>query len=182
MLLPSEISSLCFTGHRDLSKSEINTIYRKLNSLLDYLYINRGLRHCYAGGAIGFDTVAAQVVLNFRIMHPEIKLHLILPCSGQERKWTDEQKQTYNDIKTKANNVRVLAPFYFNGCMQARNKELLLSSDLCIAYLRNDTSEGGSLNTVLQATKMGIPIINLADPESELKFEINQQATTHLKA
>jgi hypothetical protein len=70
-------------------------------------------------------------------------------------------------IKEQADSVRTLSPFFYNGCMQIRNRELLEHADLCIAYLRPSTASGGSLNTVLQATKMGIPIINLADKESE---------------
>lgn len=172
MIIPSEITSVCFTGHRELSKEEEHLIKEKLTRLLNFLIKNHQLKTCYAGGAIGLDTVASQVVIDIQKEHPEIKLNLILPCGGQESKWADDQKKIYNEIKSKANSVRTLSPFFYNGCMQARNKELLLSSDLCIAYLRAGTSGGGSLNTVIQATKMGIPVINLADPESEYINEI----------
>ena len=131
------------------------------------LITDHGLRECYAGGAIGLDTVAAKVVLALKETYPDLKLYLILPCQGQENSWDNVQKATYREIKDKANGVRVLAPFYYNGCMQARNRALLEASDLCIAYLRGGTSGGGSLNTVLQATKLRVPVLNLADKESE---------------
>ncbi len=174
MSLPQKIESVCFTGHRNLSGTEIAEITDRLTRLLPILIDSRGLTACYAGGAIGLDTVAELAVLKSKEKYPQLKLNLILPCCGQERSWDQEQKMLYFDIQKKADSVRVLSPFFYNGCMQVRNRELLLSSDLCIAYLRPGTSGGGSLNTVIQATKLGVPVINLADPESEYLHEISQ--------
>ena len=161
------VSSVCFTGHRDLNAEEEILITNKLKSLLTLLIEKKGLIRCYAGGAVGLDTVAAKTVLSLKTVYPQLELHLILPCQRQDISWSEDQKAVYLLIKENADSVRILAPFYYNGCMQARNKALLESSDLCIAYLRPGTSSGGSLNTVLQATKLGIPVLNLADEESE---------------
>ena len=161
------ISSVCFTGHRELSVAEEMMITNKLTAVLTALITEHGLEECYAGGAIGLDTVAAKAVLSLKEIYPHLKLKLILPCQGQENSWNEAQKSTYREIKDKADGVRVLAPFYYNGCMQARNRAMLDASELCIAYLRDGTSGGGSLNTVLQATKLGVPVLNLADKESE---------------
>lgn len=167
MNIGDTITSVCFTGHRDLTAEEIEKIKNRLTDILIKLIDRRGLTACYAGGAIGLDTVAAETVLSLKSRYPQLKLNLILPCQGQENSWNTEQKAIYNQIKEHADSIRVLAPFFYNGCMQARNRELLRNSDLCVAYLRKGTSTGGSLNTVLQATKLGIPIINLADDKSE---------------
>ncbi len=167
MSIGNIVTSVCFTGHRDLTAEEIFTIKNRLTDILIKLIDSKGLTACYAGGAIGFDTVAAETVISLKSRYPQLKLNLILPCQGQENSWNTEQKVIYNKIKEQADSARVLAPFYYNGCMQARNRELLRNSDLCIAYLRKSTSTGGSLNTVLQATKLGIPVINIADDESE---------------
>ena len=167
MKLPEQIKSVCFTGHRELSGIEKKLAAIHLSKLLETLARDRGLTDCYAGGAIGFDTVAALTVLSVKRRIPNLRLHLILPCEGQEKSWSEDQKTAYYMIKEQADSVRTLSPFFYNGCMQIRNRELLEHADLCIAYLRPSTASGGSLNTVLQATKMGIPIINLADKESE---------------
>jgi uncharacterized phage-like protein YoqJ len=167
MVLPNKIESVCFTGHRVLTPSEERMISSKLHRILPILIEKYGLTSCYAGGALGLDTLAALAVLETRDSYPVLKLNLILPCQGQEKTWNQQQKEAYNDIKEKADRVRVLSPTFYNGCMQARNRELLRSADLCIAYLRPGTSGGGSLNTVLQAAKLGVPVINLADDESE---------------
>ena len=167
MKIGNEVTSVCFTGHRDLTNIEIKNTSMRLSKLLSVLIEHHSLKECFAGGAVGFDTVAAQTVLSLKSYYPELKLNLILPCHGQENSWNANQKSEYYHIKDHADQVRVLAPFFYNGCMQARNRELLKCADLCIAYLRKGTSSGGSLNTVLQATKMRIPVINLANKESE---------------
>lgn len=167
MQLSGNITSVCFTGHRDLTENEICTITRRLTNLIEKLTQNHGLNNCFAGGAIGFDTVAAQAVLSLKDKYSDLKLNLILPCQGQENAWNSRQKQEYEIIKERSDSVRVLAPFFYNGCMQARNRELLRNADICIAYLRKGTRSGGSLNTVLQAAKLGVPVINIADYESE---------------
>ncbi len=166
MKIPEKLESICFTGHRQISVAEKSIISKKLFFLLPLL-IERGLKNCYAGGAIGMDTVAALTVLKAKKDFPELRLHLILPCQGQERSWNNEQKTTYHSIKEQADSVRILSPVFYNGCMQVRNREMLNRADLCIAFLRPETTTGGSLNTVLQAAKRGIPVINLADNESE---------------
>lgn len=167
MELNKKIASVCFTGHRELTNTEIHIISHRLTFLLKKLILEHELTNCFAGGAVGFDTVAAKNVLSLKDDYPSLKLHLILPCQGQEKSWNVLQKQEYEIIKERADTVRVLAPFFYNGCMQARNRELLRNTDLCIAYLRKGTKSGGSLNTVLQATKLGIPVINIAENESE---------------
>ncbi len=167
MNLPEQIKSVCFTGHRELSEIEKKITAIRLSKLLTMLARDHGLLDCYAGGAIGFDTVAALTVLSVKKRIPNFRLHLILPCEGQEKAWNEEQKIAYYMIKEQADSVRTLSPFFYNGCMQIRNRELLEKADLCIAYLRPSTASGGSLNTVLQATKLGIPVINIADIESE---------------
>ena len=174
MNLPNDLSAVCFTGHRELNTEETIAISEKLKRLLIHLIVKYKLQCCYAGGALGFDTIAAEAVLDTKAEYPALKLHLVLPCIGQESKWNRQQKDTYEEMKVRADSVRILSPFYYNGCMQVRNREMLLSSDLCIAYLRPGTSGGGSLNTVIQATKMGIPVINLADKESEYLYEISE--------
>ena len=56
MKIGDTVSSICFTGHRDLSKDETEMIKIKLESILTKLINNKGLTVCYAGGAIGLDT------------------------------------------------------------------------------------------------------------------------------
>ena len=72
----------CFTGHRDIPFFCIPSLKRKLKKTVEDL-INQGYCYFGAGGALGFDTLAAQTVLDLRKTHSQIKLILVLPCKSQ---------------------------------------------------------------------------------------------------
>ena len=59
---------------------------------------------------MGYDTIAAQAVLSVKETHPEVKLILVLPCENQTKYWKQQDIDVYNDIKLRADNVKVLAP------------------------------------------------------------------------
>ena len=46
---------------------------------------NQGIRAYEAGGALGFDALAAQTVIRLRESCPGMKLILVLPCLTQTR-------------------------------------------------------------------------------------------------
>lgn len=68
----------CFTGHRQLPPGERAEIANRLERVLAALY-ERGVRYYGVGGALGFDTLAAQTVIRLRESYPGMKLILVLP-------------------------------------------------------------------------------------------------------
>ena len=85
----------CFTGHRILSEPS-KQVFDRLYPILEKLVTEQGITDFYAGGAVGFDTVAAKCVLRLRDAMKgkvEVRLHLVLPCSNEEqtKNWTPEQ-------------------------------------------------------------------------------------------
>ena len=109
----------------------------------------------------GFDTIAAQAVLSVKETHPEVKLILVLPCENQTKYWKQQDIDVYNNIKLRADKVKVLAPHYYNGCMQKRNRHLVDCSSTCICFLTKH--EGGTAYTVDYAKQKGLYLINVAD-------------------
>ena len=93
----------CFTGHRELPTDDLPEISKRLEDTLVKL-IEQGYRYFGAGGALGFDTLAAQVVLRLRERYPQIRLILVLPCLNQTRGWPQENIDTYEEIKRCADN------------------------------------------------------------------------------
>ncbi|MEE1491995.1 MAG: SLOG family protein, partial [Massilioclostridium sp.] len=59
----------CFTGHRDLPPQKLPYIQKRLEQELLQL-IHQGVRYFGAGGALGFDTLAALTVLRLRETYP----------------------------------------------------------------------------------------------------------------
>lgn len=152
--------SVCFTGHRKIPAEQLNYITLNLKTLVIKL-INDGFTDFYAGGALGFDALAAQTVLMLREYYPNIKLILVLPCETQSMYWTLEEKKIYEDIKQRADKVLYTSKRYFRGCMQKRNHCLVDNSSICICYLTEKL--GGTAQTVRYAKRKMLLIHNLAN-------------------
>ena len=142
----------CFTGHRELPTDDLPEISKRVEDTLATL-IEQGYRYFGAGGALGFDTLAAQVVLRLRERYPQIRLILVLPCLNQTRGWPQADIDTYEEIKRCADKVTYTSEHYFRGCMQKRNRHLVDNSSVCICYLTKPT--GGTAYTVNYASEHG---------------------------
>lgn len=150
----------CFTGHRALPPEERGAIAYQLEQTVIML-IQAGIRFFGAGGARGFDTLAAQTILKLRRKYPHIKLILVLPCLSQTQGWRDEDIKVYESIKTAADKVTYTSEKYTQGCMHKRNRHLVDHSSICVCYLTED--RGGTAYMVNYAKKQGLKVINLAD-------------------
>lgn len=153
----------CFTGHRDLTDSDIQWISRHLSAEIETL-IQIGVRRFVAGGARGFDTHAPLKVQALKKKYPQIELILALPCENQTRGWPEADRLLYRDILQFADQTVFLSHAYYPGCMQKRNRYLVEQSRYLICYVKRDT--GGSAYTLRYAQQHGLVIRNLADTEN----------------
>lgn len=152
--------SCCYTGHRDIPYEAIPVVYEKVLKKTEEL-INRGFRHFYTGGAVGFDMIALEALTRLKEVYPDIFIHIIVPCEGHTRYWGDNMKEKFSRLSQYADEVKCLSPFYFDGCMQVRNRYLVEHSCCCIAYL--ERKSGGSAYTVSYAQRSGLTVINIAE-------------------
>lgn len=151
----------CFTGHRTIPSEIMEKLISELDDALEK-YISDGYDCFIAGGAIGFDTVAAFRVLNAKENHPEIKLVLALPCRNQTERWTSlKNLKEYQILKDNADAVIYLQNFYDDQCMMKRNRFMVDMSSLCIGYVTKTC--GGSAATMRYAKKKNIECLNLGD-------------------
>ena len=135
----------CFSGHRQVSEEDVRA--RLKHSIIRA--IDDGYVYFKAGGATGFDTLAALTVLELKKEHPNIKLILVLPCVVK----TDEL------ISKNCDEIVYTSDHYYRGCMHKRNRQLVENSSLCICYLKEKT--GGTAYTVNYAKEQGLKVINL---------------------
>lgn len=149
----------CFTGHRNIPVELRSTIAEILKKTI-ISSIEQGYLYFGAGGALGFDTLAAQTVLDLKCLYPSIKLILVLPCRDQASRWTTDDKTEYEEIKDKADKIVYTSEHYYRGCMHKRNRHLVECSSLCICYLTEDS--GGTAYTVEYALSQGLKVINIA--------------------
>lgn len=150
----------CFTGHREISSFQSFTIRRKLKKTLQEL-IKQGYCYFGTGGALGFDTIAAQTVLDLRKKYPNIKLILVLPCVTQADRWNKNDREIYEYIKEQADKVVYISDQYTRGCMHKRNRHLVENSSVGICYLTQRT--GGTAYTVNYALNKGLKVENIAE-------------------
>ena len=148
----------CFTGHRHISAEKYFSTKGNLRKEIIGL-IQKGYRYFAAGGAIGFDTLAADTVISLKSQYPEIRLVLVLPCKNQDKFWNRQSKEEYRRIISLADKVTVLAEEYYSGCMQSRNRALIDGSSVCISYYAG--GPGGTAYTVNYAKAKDVKVINI---------------------
>ena len=149
----------CFTGHRTLPKGKLSDISAFLEQII-IKYINKGYRYFGTGGALGFDTLAAETILKLKNKYPYIKLILVLPCLSQTKGWKKTDIEKYNYIKTQADKVVYTSQDYTSDCMFKRNRHLVNHSSLCICYLSKNS--GGTAYTVAYAKENKLKVENIA--------------------
>ncbi len=151
-----------FTGHRTIPDGMSEYLIKRIMDEVNYLY-SLGIKTFLAGGAIGFDTLAAKAVLKCREVHDDIRLIIVIPCRDQARSWKQPDIDTYERIKKLANEVIYLSEHYYKGCMHRRNRYLIENSETCICYLTQGS--GGTAYTVKYAKDKGLTVFNLAQRE-----------------
>lgn len=153
--------SVCFTGHRLIPSEDRTGLIESLAMVLECLY-QRGFRDFFSGAALGFDVLAAEQVLELRSRHPDVRLHLAIPCSSQSERWHDADCRRYERLLYNADATHVLSRQYYVGCMQVRNRFMVDRSAMCLCYLRH--MKGGTMSTVSYAMEQSCPVLNLAMP------------------
>jgi len=151
----------CFTGHRVIPEDKYPIIRERLRGQAELLTA-QGVREFIAGGAGGFDTMAALTVLPLKEKFPDagLKLILALPCRDQEKYWSLEDKKIYGFILEKADETVYISENYRKECMLARDRYMVDRSGVCVCWLT--ARMGGTAYTVRYARQKGLRIINLA--------------------
>lgn len=140
-------SVCCFTGHRNLPKDKIANIARNLDEAIDAL-IDKGVTAFISGGALGFDHLAALLVIAKRERGKNIRLIFALPCKEQEALWPEEQKKIYRDLLREADEIRYISEEYDDACMEKRNRYMVEQAAYCIcALLRENSGTGQTVPT-----------------------------------
>ncbi len=132
-----------FTGHREIEKEALEPLRKRTREVVDLL-IARGVKEFITGGAVGFDLLCAEIILEAK-KYAEVTLTLAIPCKGQEKYYSKENKETYKKVLDGADKVVTLSDFYHRGCMHVRNRYMVDKSDFLVSYCIK--AEGGSYYT-----------------------------------
>ncbi len=155
-----DINKTCFfTGHRKIPKEVHSILDLQLNDTISTKY-KEGIRNFISGGALGFDTVAADFVLQLKKnSFPDINLILFLPCKDFTYKWKQSDLDALNNLIKNAAFVYYTGETYTKDCMRVRNDALVQYSCCgiaCLSHMRSGTSQ-----TVSMAQKANKPVENI---------------------
>ncbi len=152
-----------------LSGSDSLQARQLLDEVLTEL-IKKGAVDFYCGGALGWDTVCANMVLYQKKRRaPQIRLHMVLPCPPEEQsaRWSEEDRRLYYMILENSDDVEIISDTYTDGCMKKRNAKLIEYADCCVCYYDGRSIRSGTYQTVNMAKEKGISIINIYDMAQE---------------
>lgn len=160
--------TIAFTGNRILTSSNGITgqnlrshICQKLYNLLEEEYLNNGIINFMSGFAIGFDLLAASVILELKKKYSDIKLIAVIPFRGQEQKYSIIDKEIYREILLNADKEIVISQCYTsNDVYHKRNDYLIANSSKIIAY-HNGMLRSGTSSTIRKAKLLGVEIMNI---------------------
>lgn len=151
----------CFTGHRVLPEHELPMIRARTERVICSLIQEKEVRFFGVGGAVGYDTLAAEVLFQLReTYYPHIKVILVVPFDGFTRSWTEEQRIRYNKLLKRYGKVVCTATRANRDAYLSRNRHLVDCSAYCVSYCTD--SSGGTAYTLAYARQRQVEICNVA--------------------
>ena len=156
----------CFTGHRpqklpwgfNENDPRFLAMKERLRSAIVEA-IEDGYTYFVSGMALGFDMVAAELVLELRKQYPGISLECALACEGQEKVWLPKTKLRFTRVIMQASNVTYFTKEFTRTCMDERNLLMVNKSSLIITLY--DGKPGGTKKTLDVARAMGSRVVNV---------------------
>jgi len=156
----------CFTGHRVIPKAARNAVARGTADTVRSLITEKKVTTFIVGGAIGYDTLAAEILLRIRDEeYPHIRVVLYYPFDGYDSRWTPAQQETgkallsrYDDVVcTDDENTPVREKYLL------RDRRMADASAYCVSYCTR--TQGGTAYTIRYALKHGCGVYHLGNPD-----------------
>ena len=155
-----------FTGYRpskmpwgyDETDARCAEFRFRLREALEYL-IGQGYTDFMSGGALGFDQMAARIVLSLREKYPWIRLIMVIPFDGQADKWSREQRGCWLEITEASDRVIHISHSYDKGVFFQRNHYMVENADLILAAF--DGQSGGTAGTIAYAKRHGVRVVRI---------------------
>ena len=154
-----EAATAAFTGHRWYDSSRKQSIMEKLEGCVREAYKN-GITNFISGMAIGFDLLAAELVLSLKQDCPAITLTAALPFGEQASRFNERNKSRYYKCLSQADDIVILSNDYTAKCYLERDRFMVEHSSLLSACY-DGRNKGGTFWTVNYAARIGKNVINI---------------------
>lgn len=154
-------NTCCFTGHRNIRKEDEDMVKAKIREQA-LIQLENGISTFMVGGAVGFDMLAAEVLLDLREKEgKELRLVSVLPYLEWRDRWAEEDKDREDRILERSDEIIFMDGEVIRRTYLDRDRKMVDHSSVCIAYCTR--RNGGTAYTVRYALKNGLQVINLAD-------------------
>ena len=140
--LTNQIKTCAFTGHRELPS---NFPKENLEKCVHAL-VEKGVFLFYCGMAKGFDLLAAETVIKEKEKNKEIKLVACIPCFGQEKSYSQKDKERYLQIIKNTDEKIIFGESFQKWKFLERNRFMADNADVLVAFVSKKT--GGTAYTV----------------------------------
>ena len=156
-----EEQTCCLTGHRIIPPGEESKIMVRARNILLRLIREKNVRYFGVGGAVGFDMLITEYLLNLKA-HKEHQLKIIsvLPWPGwrETEDWTDLLRMREDRILTRCDKVVYVRPEYEKNVFLLRDRKLVEGSAYCVSYCNRPRT--GTAYTVRYALDHGVKVFN----------------------
>ena len=159
--MTQEEQTCCLTGHRVIPPGEESKIMVRARNILLRLIREKNVRYFGVGGAVGFDMLITEYLLNLKA-HKENQLKIIsvLPWPGwrETEDWTDVLRMREDRILTRCDKVVYVRPEYEKNVFLLRDRKLVEGSAYCVSYCNRPRT--GTAYTVRYALDHGVKVFN----------------------
>ena len=159
--LTREQQTCCLTGHRIIPPGEEKKIMVRARNILLRLIREKNVRYFGVGGAVGFDMMAAEYLLDLKA-HKEHQLKIIsvlpYPAWRETEDWTDELRRREDAILRACDKVVYVRPEFETGVFLLRDRKLVDGSAWCVSYCNRPRT--GTAYTVKYALDRGVKVFN----------------------
>ena len=156
-----EQQTCCLTGHRVIPPGEEKKIMVRARNILLRLIREKNVRYFGVGGAVGFDMMAAEYLLDLKA-HKEHQLKIIsvlpYPAWRETEDWTDELRRREDAILRACDKVVYVRPEFETGVFLLRDRKLVDGSAWCVSYCNRPRT--GTAYTVKYALDRGVKVFN----------------------
>ena len=162
----------CLTGHRDIPPGEEEQVMARVRDILRELIEKENVCYFGVGGAVGFDMLAAEYLLDLkRQSEPRLKIISVLPWPGWRKTpdWTEELRVREQRILDACDKVVYVREHYEKKVFLIRDRALVDHSAHCVSYCSRLRT--GTAYTVRYAMENGVRVWNAGslDPADLLR-------------
>lgn len=156
-----EEQTCCVTGHRVIPPGEEKKIMVRARYIFLRLIREKNVRFFGVGGAVGFDMLAAEYLLDLKA-HREHQLKIIsvlpYPAWRETGDWTDELRLRQDRILRACDKVVYVRQEYEKNVFLLRDRKLVDGSAYCVSYCNRLRT--GTAYTVKYALDHGVKVFN----------------------